>query len=51
MHVAVDLLQHTDATVASVASQVGYQSEAAFGRAFKRTIGATPRSARSANLG
>jgi AraC-like DNA-binding protein len=46
MIVADDLLKTTDATVASVAGQVGYDSEAAFSRAFKRVTGVTPRAAR-----
>ena len=51
MNVAADLLQSGDATVASVAAQVGYESEAAFSRAFKRVIGTSPRAARTkANL-
>lgn len=47
MHVALDLLRRTDANVAAVATQVGYDSEAAFSRAFKRVIGSTPRAART----
>ncbi|MDH3706073.1 MAG: AraC family transcriptional regulator [Acidimicrobiia bacterium] len=47
MHVALDLLQRTDASVAGVAGEVGYDSEAAFSRAFKRVIGVSPRAARA----
>jgi AraC-like DNA-binding protein len=36
------LLRDTAATVASVAQEVGYQSEAAFARAFKRLVGKPP---------
>lgn len=36
------LLRDTASTVASVAQQVGYESEAAFGRAFKRLVGRPP---------
>jgi AraC-like DNA-binding protein len=36
MHLARELLATTDATVASVARRVGYDSEEAFSRAFKR---------------
>ena len=43
MYAAIELLDTTDATIASIASQVGYDSEAAFSRAFKRVIGSTPR--------
>lgn len=39
---ASELLLTTDLTVAAVAAQVGYQSESAFGRAFRRTTGVTP---------
>lgn len=46
MRVAQDLLQATDITIAAVAKEVGYLSEAAFSRAFKRTIGVSPRQAR-----
>ncbi|NNE96199.1 MAG: AraC family transcriptional regulator [Acidimicrobiales bacterium] len=46
MNVALDLLQRTDLTVAAVAARVGYESEAAFSRAFKRVIGKTASSVR-----
>lgn len=36
------LLRDTAATVAAVAQQVGYESEAAFARAFKRLVGMPP---------
>ena len=36
MEVAAELLLETDATLADIAGRVGYQSEFAFGRAFKR---------------
>ena len=36
MVVAAELLLATDATLADIAGRVGYQSEFAFGRAFKR---------------
>jgi len=36
------LLRDTASTVASVAQDVGYQSEAAFARAFKRSVGKPP---------
>ncbi|HEC08734.1 MAG TPA: AraC family transcriptional regulator [Acidimicrobiales bacterium] len=47
MNVAFDLLRSGEPTVAAVASQVGYDSEAAFSRAFKRVMGYTPRAART----
>jgi AraC-like DNA-binding protein len=36
------LLRDTACTVADVAQQVGYESEAAFARAFKRLVGLPP---------
>jgi len=42
MQVAAALLRDTRATVASVALEVGYDSEAAFTRAFKRSVGTPP---------
>ncbi|HEX7375028.1 MAG TPA: AraC family transcriptional regulator [Steroidobacteraceae bacterium] len=42
MQVGAALLRDTAATVASIAQEVGYQSEAAFTRAFKRQVGQTP---------
>jgi AraC-like DNA-binding protein len=42
MQCAARLLLETRATVAAVALDVGYESEAAFARAFKRTVGKPP---------
>lgn len=42
MQVAADLLLDTEASLAEVATRVGYQSEFAFGRAFKRHHGVAP---------
>jgi len=42
MQVAATLLRNTKATIASVALDVGYDSEAAFARAFKRLVGRAP---------
>jgi AraC-like DNA-binding protein len=39
---AAELLNSTDATVAIIAGQVGYQSESAFSRAFRAEVGTTP---------
>lgn len=39
---AAELLLATDATVTTVAGQVGYRSESAFSRSFRRTTGVTP---------
>jgi AraC-like DNA-binding protein len=42
IQVAAARLRDTGATVASIALEVGYESEAAFARAFKRTVGEPP---------
>ena len=42
MHVAGDLLRGSDLPVATVARRVGYESEEAFSRAFKRLHGQAP---------
>jgi AraC-like DNA-binding protein len=42
MHLAIDWLQHDDVPVAELAGRLGYESEAAFSRAFKRTVGMSP---------
>jgi AraC-like DNA-binding protein len=42
MQLGAALLRDTAAPVASVAQEVGYQSEAAFARAFKRAVGTPP---------
>lgn len=42
LQLARNRLQSSAATVASVAHQVGYQSEATFGRAYKRAFGVSP---------
>jgi AraC-like DNA-binding protein len=42
MHLARDLLHATDLSVAGVARRVGYDSEEAFSRAFKRAHGRAP---------
>ena len=48
MHLADTWLQEDDAPLAELASRLGYQSEAAFSRAFKRFIGIPPGAARRA---
>jgi AraC-like DNA-binding protein len=53
MRVAQDLLATTEVTVAAIARRVGYDSEEAFSRAFKRALGQSPslwRAGRSASL-
>jgi AraC-like DNA-binding protein len=42
MQVAVSALRDEGATVAELASRLGYRSEAAFARAFKRVVGSPP---------
>jgi AraC-like DNA-binding protein len=42
MHVAEDLLARTESGVATIARRVGYDSEEAFSRAFKRAHGLSP---------
>jgi AraC-like DNA-binding protein len=42
MQAAARLLLDTRATVAAIALDVGYDSEAAFARAFKRLVGKPP---------
>jgi AraC-like DNA-binding protein len=42
MTLAADLLLDTDATVAAVAHEVGYENAFAFSAAFKRTHGHSP---------
>jgi AraC-like DNA-binding protein len=42
MQVAIDWLQYDDVPVAELAARLGYESEAAFSRAFKRTVGISP---------
>lgn len=42
MHVAQTWLEEKDAGLGELASRLGYQSEAAFSRAFKRIVGVPP---------
>lgn len=42
MQVAAGLLRDTQAKLLDVALEVGYESEAAFSRAFKRIVGVAP---------
>jgi AraC-like DNA-binding protein len=42
MHLAVAWLKEDDSPLCDLASRLGYESEAAFGRAFKRFIGTSP---------
>jgi len=42
IQLAAHQLRNTDITLARIAEQVGYESEAAFNRAFKRSFGVPP---------
>ncbi|MCO1576114.1 helix-turn-helix transcriptional regulator [Crossiella sp. SN42] len=48
MHVAAGRLRAGEVSVAEVARELGYRSEAAFSRAFKRVTGVSPGSVRRA---
>ncbi len=47
LQLALHELRHGPEAVASLATRYGYQSEAAFSRAFRRAFGTTPRSVRA----
>ena len=49
MQVATQKLRNTNASLAQIAEMVGYDSEAAFSRAFKKFFGAAPATWRRAN--
>jgi AraC-like DNA-binding protein len=49
MHVAAQSLKSTSLSLARLAEQVGYESEAAFSRAFRKTFGSAPASWRRMN--
>jgi AraC-like DNA-binding protein len=51
MRVAQELLRTTEVTVAAIARRVGYDSEEAFSRAFKRAHGQSPRLWRAGRTG
>lgn len=51
LQTAAQLLRDTDQGLAAIAAQVGYESEAAFNRAFKRHAGEPPAAWRSAARG
>jgi AraC-like DNA-binding protein len=48
MHLALSALREEGATVGELADRLGYRSEAAFSRAFKRVVGIAPGAARRA---
>jgi AraC-like DNA-binding protein len=43
MLLAADRLKHPDDSLSSIASTLGYESESAFGKAFRRVMGCSPR--------
>jgi AraC-like DNA-binding protein len=43
MLLAGDRLKHSDDSLSSIATSLGYESESAFGKAFRRVIGCSPR--------
>jgi AraC-like DNA-binding protein len=47
MHLADDLLRTTDLSVAAISRRIGYESEEAFSRAFRRSRGSSPGAWRS----
>jgi AraC-like DNA-binding protein len=49
MQVATQKLRDTSASLAQVAQMVGYESEAAFSRAFKKAFGSAPATWRRSN--
>ena len=51
MHAALTWLKGEGLTVAEAAERLGYQSEAAFSRAFKRFMGTSPGSAARSHAG
>lgn len=51
LQLAARLLRAEDASIAEIAGRVGYESEAAFHRAFKRYVGSTPATWRRARTG
>jgi transcriptional regulator GlxA family with amidase domain len=50
MQIATEKLRSTNASLAQVAELVGYESEAAFSRAFKKNFGQAPATWRRANV-
>jgi len=49
MQVASQKLRNTSASLAQIADSVGYSSEAAFSRAFKKAFGTAPAAWRRSN--
>jgi len=51
MRLASEKLQHPTGSIARIAVALGYESEGAFGKAFKRVVGCTPGQYRRHNIG
>jgi AraC-like DNA-binding protein len=51
MHLARRLLRESNVGIAELAARVGYESEAAFSRAFRRAVGVPPATWRDAEAG
>jgi AraC-like DNA-binding protein len=49
MQIAAQKLRETNASLAQIADMVGYDSEAAFSRAFKKVFGTAPATWRRSN--
>jgi AraC-like DNA-binding protein len=49
MQIAAQSLRESSASIAQIAERIGYESEAAFSRAFKHSFGSAPASWRRAN--
>jgi AraC-like DNA-binding protein len=49
MQVASEKLRNTSASLAQIADTIGYESETAFSRAFKKSLGVAPATWRRAN--
>jgi AraC-like DNA-binding protein len=50
MQLAAERLRGTTETLAEIADRIGYGSESAFSRAFKRLVGVAPATFRQARL-
>jgi AraC-like DNA-binding protein len=50
MQIATELLTGSHTNVAGIAARIGYESEAAFSRAFKKMIGVAPSAWRRSTL-
>lgn len=51
MQLAAERLRNTTDTLAEIADRIGYSSESAFSRAFKRLVGVPPNTYREGDTG